>query len=66
MEVFAAADHIDLDVHASAAPAQELKTLVESLARANPDEVEDRTYRLLKFDLCDECRGKFLADPLGG
>ena len=65
IEVFAAADHLDLDAQTTSDVQGELKTLVNALARANPDDVEDRTYRLLRFDLCDACRQHILQNPLG-
>jgi len=65
MEVFAAADHIDLDAESASRPHLDLRTVISELAKANPDDVEDRTYRILRFDLCDNCRRAVLRHPLG-
>lgn len=65
LEVFAADGNIDLDRQASEDPTTAISDLVRDLAKANPDEVEDQTYRMLRFDLCDACRRDLLARPLG-
>ena len=65
MEIFAAADHLDLDADSSGDPGRELANLLTHLAKADPDEIEDQTYRSFRFDLCDACRKELLARPLG-
>ncbi len=65
LEVYAAADHIDLDARLISDPRREMAEVLSDLAGADPDEVEDRTYRSFSFDLCDACRGKLIAKPLG-
>ena len=65
MEVFAAADHIDLDADLSSDPSREMTNVLTHLAKADPDEIEDQTYRSFRFDLCDACRKELLARPLG-
>ncbi|HNQ24151.1 MAG TPA: hypothetical protein PKK06_13775 [Phycisphaerae bacterium] len=65
IEVYAAAGHIELDPEQTVDADAALKEVIEQLARANPDEVEDQTYRCLRFDLCDACRRQLLARPLG-
>ncbi len=64
-EVFAAAGHIDLDADAATVPRRGLEEIVEDLAKADPDEIEDQTYRALRFDVRDACRRALLASPLG-
>jgi hypothetical protein len=63
IEVYAAAGHVDLDVEAGSG--ETLDDVLRDIAQADPDEVEDQTYRLLRFDLCDTCRRNLLARPLG-
>jgi hypothetical protein len=63
MEVYAAAGPIELGDVAS--PGEDLQTLMRQLAAADPDQVEDETYRCLRFDLCDPCRRELLRRPLG-
>lgn len=43
----------------------EMQEVLKQLADANPDEVEDQTYRCLRFDLCRDCHRRLLQDPLG-
>ena len=65
MEVFAAAEHIDLDADVSSDTGLELASVLNQLAKADPDEIEDQTYRSFRFDVCDACRKELLARPLG-
>ncbi len=65
MEIFAAAGHLDLDTEAGAHDESTLADVIESLKKANPDEVEDQTYRAFRFDVCDACRRILLKRPLG-
>ena len=43
----------------------EMKSLVDQLATADPDQIEDQTYRCLRFDLCSACQRYLLKNPLG-
>lgn len=65
LEVYAAASHMDLDVQEASGDPDEIKKIVDSLAKADPSDIEDRTYRLLSFDVCDDCRKELLRNPLG-
>jgi len=65
MEVFAAAEHIDIEVDPSRDPGEELTDVLNHLAKADPDEIEDQTYRSFRFDVCNACRKELLARPLG-
>ncbi len=65
LEVYASAGHIDLDREAVGDSRQELDRVLQGLAAADPDEIEDQTYRMLRFDVCDACRRELLARPLG-
>jgi hypothetical protein len=42
----------------------EMQKLIDQLARANPDDIEDQTYRRFRFDLCTTCHRRYLADPI--
>ncbi len=64
LEIYAAASHLDLDADAGSGSRESLTQLVKSLAKADPDKIEDQTYRLLKFDVCDTCRQTLLERPL--
>ena len=65
MEIFAAAEHIELSADSSMNVCDELDEVLEQLRNADPDEIEDRTYRSFRFDLCDRCRKGLLTSPLG-
>jgi hypothetical protein len=65
LEVFAASGPIDLEDDADKSPGRQMREVIHSLQTADPDEIEDQTYRLLRFDLCDACRRHVLARPLG-
>jgi uncharacterized lipoprotein len=43
----------------------EMESLIQELNSANPDDVEDLTYRSFRYDLCSRCHRAFLANPLG-
>ncbi len=64
-EIYAAAGHVDLTTDAKADSDKELSKLLKDLAAADPNEVEDQTYRSFRFDVCDSCRRDLLAQPLG-
>lgn len=64
IEVYAAAGHIDLSKELESGQSS-MEQVLEELSQADPDEIEDQTYRLFRFDLCDSCRRKLLAAPLG-
>ena len=65
LEVYAAAGHIDLDDDAAENSEHGLTEVLEKLAQADPDEIEDQTYRSWRFDLCDACRRNLMLRPLG-
>lgn len=64
IEVFAAVGPVDLDSQAADESGASVKELVDQLANANPDDIEDQTYRRFRFDVCDACRKAVLARPL--
>ncbi len=64
-EIYAAAGHIDLDEEDGTLPGSTVDGVLQDLASADPDEIEDQTYRSLRFDLCDRCRRTLLSRPLG-
>ena len=42
----------------------EIRSLIDKLHQADPDEIEDQTYRAMRFDLCAGCHREFLANPI--
>lgn len=64
MEIYAAASHVDLETASGDAGPGALDRVIESLRHADPDEIEDKTYRAYRFDVCDDCRRLLMANPL--
>ena len=44
---------------------QEIQDILERLGDAESEQVGDDVYKELRFDLCPECRRKFIKNPLG-
>lgn len=65
LEVYAAAGHLEFDADAVENASEELDTLLSQLRSADPDEIEDQTYRSFRFDVCNGCRKELLLRPLG-
>jgi len=66
LEVYAAAAPIEFNENDPAKDhSEEINRLLKQLANADPDEIENQTYRALRFDLCRECQRKLLEHPLG-
>lgn len=65
IEVYAAASHIDISTTEVDGSDSQLEQVMQELADADPDEIEDQTYRSFRFDVCDACRRRFLSGPLG-
>ncbi|MFH0981156.1 MAG: hypothetical protein V2A79_06435 [Planctomycetota bacterium] len=65
MEIYAAAAPIEFNRNDLVQDhTEEIDRLVEQLSGADPDEIENQTYRSLRFDLCRECQREFLKRPL--
>lgn len=65
MEAYAAAAPIEFSAQDLAKErSDELRALIEGLHHADPDAIEDQTYRSLRFDLCPRCHRDFLRKPL--
>ncbi len=42
----------------------QIEQLTDSLSHADPDQVDDSTYRGFRFDLCPRCQRRYLTDPM--
>ncbi|HUT11289.1 MAG TPA: hypothetical protein VMY42_12385 [Thermoguttaceae bacterium] len=66
MEVFAAFDPVTVDPYDDDRDhLQEIQDILERLEDADDDQIGDDVYQQLRFDLCGECRKKFVKNPLG-
>ena len=44
---------------------EEIQDILERLEDSESDQIGDDVYQQLRFDLCPECRRKFIKNPLG-
>jgi hypothetical protein len=44
---------------------QEIQDILERIEDAEDERIGDDVYQQMRFDLCAECRKKFLTNPLG-
>jgi len=44
---------------------QEVQDILEGMENAEDDQIGDDVYQQMRFDLCPECRKKFVKSPLG-
>lgn len=66
MEVYAAFDPMVVDeVGDDRNHLQEIQEILERLEDAESDQIGEDVYRQLRFDLCPDCHGKFVKNPLG-
>ena len=65
VEVYAALDNSEADVDDDRDHLQEIEEILERLDATGESPPGDDVYQQLRFDLCAECRKKFLSDPLG-
>jgi len=66
MEVYAALDPTEDELDDDRDHLQEVQDILERLDDAESDEVGDDVYQQMRFDLCSECRKRFLRNPIGG
>ncbi len=64
MEVYAATGRIDLEER-DGDEGEALSATIRALSVADPDVIEDQTYRCFRFDVCDACQKIVLERPLG-
>ncbi|NQU25478.1 MAG: hypothetical protein HQ567_29695 [Candidatus Nealsonbacteria bacterium] len=64
MEVFAAIDPA-ADDDEDRDHLQEIQDILERMEDTENDQIGEDVFQQLRFDLCPECRKKFLKDPLG-
>jgi len=65
IEISAAFDPVCGDEDGDRDHLQEIQEIIERLEDADDDQIGDDVYQQLRFDLCPECRRKFLKNPLG-
>ena len=64
VEVYASLDPVDDESECDRDHLQEIQEILERLDDAESDQIGDDVYQQLRFDLCAECRRRFLRNPL--
>ena len=65
MEVYASLDPSDNGLDDDRDHLQEIQDILERIEDAEDDQIGDDVYSTMRYDLCRECRAKFLRNPLG-
>ena len=66
IEVYAALDPVEVDTNGDDRDhLQEMQDILQRMEEEGSDEVGEDVYQQLRFDLCPECRKKFVKNPLG-
>lgn len=66
VEVFAAFDPAAVDSDEDDRDhLEEIQDILERMDDSADDQIGDDVYQQLRFDLCPECRRKFIKNPLG-
>ena len=64
LEIYAAFDPLALEED-DRDHLQEIQDILERSEDLDSDQIGDDVYQQLRFDLCPECRRRFLKNPLG-
>jgi hypothetical protein len=65
MEVYAAMDPLADEADDDRDHMEEIQEIIARIEDDNDPNIGDDVYQQVRFDLCPECRRKFLKDPLG-
>lgn len=65
VEVYTALDPTDDDWDDDRDHLEELQEIIERLDDAADSNIGEDVYQQVRYDLCSECRRKFLRNPLG-
>ena len=65
LEVYAALDNLDDECDDDRDHLQEIQDILESIADSDDDHLDEEVYHHVRFDLCSDCRERFVKNPLG-
>lgn len=66
VEVFAAFDPLDLgEQNEDRDNLEDLQDILDGADEVRAEELDNDVYQQLRFDLCPDCRKRFLKNPLG-
>ncbi len=64
MEVYAAMDPTDDEIDGDRDHLQEIQDILQRMEDGEDEAVSDDVYQQLRYDMCSDCRTKFLSNPL--
>jgi len=65
LEVYASLDNDEGGRDEDRDHLQELQEILESIEDAQDEDIDSEVYHQVRFDLCSECRKRFVKNPLG-
>jgi hypothetical protein len=65
VEVYAALDPMEEDAEDERDHLQEIQDILERLDDAEDEQISDDVYHQKRYDLCSECRNRYVKNPLG-
>ena len=65
LEVYASLDQSDNELDSDRDHLQEIQDILEQMDGDEDEQLCDDVYHQTRFDLCSECRKKFVNNPLG-
>src|SRR5690606_23808224 len=65
MEVYASLDPMEDGSADDQDHLQEIQDILERMEDADDERIGDDVYQQMRFDLCSECRKRFLRNPMG-
>jgi hypothetical protein len=65
MEIFAAYDAEAAHDEDDRDHLEEIQDILERMEDADDEQIGEEVFQQLRFDLCPDCRRKFLKNPLG-
>ena len=65
VEVYAALDPMVDEAEDEHDHLQEIQDIIERLDDADDEQISDDVYQQKRFDLCSECRNRYVKNPLG-
>lgn len=65
MEVYASLDPMDDALDDDQDHLEEIQDILERMDDAEDERIGDDVYQQMRFDLCAQCRKRFLRNPMG-
>ncbi len=65
LEVYASLDPTEGEVDSDSDHLQEIQDILEQIDDLDSDQICSEVYHQTRFDLCSECRNRYVKNPLG-